>query len=400
MSLLQKAEALALLQDAELSSQAVGGCRDRLVAFLERYLPHFYRKEQREAATVVIQGKLSNLQRKTCEPIAIEAGLARKPLQKLVGAGKWDDDAVLGELGRHVGAELGDPEAVLIIDPSGFPKKGTESCGVGRQWCGCLGKVDNCQVGVFVSYASCHGHTLVDGRLYLPEDWATDGKRRAKCYVPKDVIFQKKWRIGLELLDRVRCRLPHRWVVGDDELGRVTELRAQLREWQELYVLDVPCNTLVREVEPGPGPGRGLFARFEVWAARQPKQRWKTLTMRDGEKGPIRVQVLKRRLQTKDEAGHVGPTETGLVIRTLGDDGQTSYALSNADREVSAVALTRPKLERHRIEEDLKAGKQEVGLSHYEVRSWTGWHHHVTLSLLALWFVVSESLRLKKKRPR
>jgi SRSO17 transposase len=398
MSLLQKPEAMALLEDAELSGQSVAGCGDRLVAFLERFLPHFYRKEQREAATVIIQGKLSNLQRKTCEPIAIEAGLERKPLQKLVGAGKWDDDAVRGELWRHVGAELGDPEAVLIIDPSGFPKKGTESCGVGRQWCGCLGKVENCQVGVFVSYASCHGHTLVDGRLYLPEDWATDNERRDKCHVPKTVIFQEKWRIGLDLLDRVRGQLPHRWVVGDDELGRVTELRAQLRKWDESYVLDVPCNTLVREVEAG--PERGPFERFEVWAARQPKQRWKTWTIRDGEKEPIRVEVLKRRLQTKDEAGRVGPTETGLVIRTLGDDAQTSYALSNAAREVPPVELIRPKLERHRIEEDLKAGKQEVGLSHYEVRSWTGWHHHVTLSLLALWFVVSESLRLKKKRQR
>jgi SRSO17 transposase len=395
MSLLERPEAVALLAEAELTSQAVVGCRERLVGFLQRYLPWFYRAEQRELATVVIQGKLSGLERKTSEPIARQAKRQRGPVQRFVGAGKWDDQAVLGELWRHVGEELGDADAVLIVDPSGFPKKGSASCGVARQWCGRLGKVDNCQVGVFVSYAAARGHVLVDGQLYLPEDWAADAKRREKCHVPEDVLFQEKWRIGLALLARVSPHLPHGWVTGDDELGRVTEFREQLRCRRETYVLDVPCNTLVREIDPG--RGRGSFERIEVWAARQPAASWKTLTMRAGEKGPQRVKALKRRVQTKDEGGRVGPSETAVVIQTLGQERRTYYALSNARREEKLVALVRPKLERHRVEEDLQAGKQEVGLHHYEVRSWTGWHHHLTLSLLALWFLVLETLRLKKK---
>ena len=397
MSLLEHPEAMALLADAELTSQAVVGCRDRLVPFLQRYLPWFYRSEQREAATVIIQGKLKNLKRKTIEPIARQAHRKRKALQDFVGCGKWDDDAVQEQLWKHVAAELGDDQAVLIVDPSGFPKKGTASCGVARQWCGCLGKVDNCQVGVFVSYAAARGHTLVASRLYLTQEWAADERRREKCHVPEQVIFQEKWRIGLDLLEQLRSALPHGWVTGDDELGRVIALREQLRLWEEPYVLDVPSNTLVRESD---AQRRGPFARLDVWAARQPAQRWRTLTIRAGEQEPLRVRALKRRLQTKDEDGRVGPIETALVIQSLGKEQRTWYAVSNAERDEPLAELVRVKLERHRVEEDLKTGKQEIGLGHYEVRSWVGWHHHMTLSLLALWFVMLETLRLKKTRQR
>jgi len=363
MSLLEHPEAMALLQDAELTSQAVVGCRDRLVDFLQWYLPWFYRSEQRELATVVLQGKLSGLKRKTSEPIARQAKRQRGPVQHFVGAGQWDDAAVLGELWRHVAAELGDASAgVLIVDPSGFPKKGTQSCGVGRQWCGCLGKVDNCQVGVFVSYAAAWGQALLAGRLYLPEDWAADPQRRAQCHVPVAVVFQEKWRIGLDLLACVGGRVPHAWITGDAELGRVTEFRQQLRLWQEQYVLDVPLNTLVREIPAG--ERRGSFERIEVWAARQAATAWKTLTIRAGEKEPIRVKALKRRVQTKDEDGRVGPGETALVIRTLGREKRTYYAVSNARRDKKLVALVAAKLTRHRIEEDLKAAKQGVGWGH------------------------------------
>ena len=142
MSLLERPEAQALLKDARLSTESVRGCQERLERFLQRYLPWFYREEQRELAKVVIAGKLSGLERKTSEPIANQAGRQRKPVQHFVGAGLWDDEAVLSELRRHVCEELGDPQAVLVLDASAFPKKGTESCGVARQWCGRLGKVD------------------------------------------------------------------------------------------------------------------------------------------------------------------------------------------------------------------------------------------------------------------
>src|SRR5687767_5939184 len=172
MSLLEHPQAQILLADAEVSPAAVRSCLGRLRVFLGRYLPRFLRSEQRELAEVVLHGKLSGLQRKTAEPIAYLADRPRKPVQHFVGAGAWDDEAVLTELRRHVAETFADPQAVLVLDGSGFAKKGEASCGVQRQWCGRLGKVENCQVGLFLAYVGRSGGTLVDRRLYLPEDWA------------------------------------------------------------------------------------------------------------------------------------------------------------------------------------------------------------------------------------
>ncbi len=189
MSLLDHPEAQALLGDATVTPQSVRDGTDRLTAFLQRYLPRFYRLEQRANAALVIHGLLSGLERKTCEPIAIEAGLPRKPIQFFVGSGKWDDEAVMRELRDHVREELAEPDGVVVIDPSAFPKKGTESCGVARQWCGRLGKLDNGQVGVFLAYAATTGYAPLDRRLYLPEDWADDEERRARATSPRRSSF-------------------------------------------------------------------------------------------------------------------------------------------------------------------------------------------------------------------
>lgn len=397
MSLLENPKARALLAEAEVTAEAVLGCKERLSRFLKRYLPWFYRAEQRELAEVVITGKLSNLQRKTSEPIAYAADRERKPVQHFVGAGKWDDEAVMAELRRDVAEEIGDADGVLVVDGSAFAKKGTASCGVARQWCGRLGKIDNCQVGVFVAYASAQGHAPLDRRLFLPEDWAKDAKRRAKCHVPQEVVFQEKWRIAQDLLERCFA-VPHGWVVADDEFGRVSEFRHWLRRQKQQYVVDVPCNTLVRELAPQPNGRKAAFERADAWAARQPASRWKTITIRDGAKGPLKVRAIKVRVQTKDEDGCAGPAETLLVMRTLGQEKRTTYHLSNV-RTARLWKLVSVGSRRHEIEEVLQEAKGEVGLGHYEARSWVGWHHHMTLSLLALWFLARERRRVGKKNP-
>ena len=400
MTLLDHPQAQTLLADAVLAPPDVAACAAQLHQFVQRYLPCFTRAEQRRHAQIILQGKLTDLQRKTTEPIAHRGGHQRRPLQLFVGAGGWQDQAVLEELQTHVAEELGDDEGVFILDPSTFPKKGTASCGVARQWCGRLGKLDNCQAGVFLAYAAPRGFALVDARLYLPEDWAADRTRRGATYVPAEVVFQEKWRIALDLLDGARRRLRGRWVVGDDEMGRCTELRGLLRLRKLKYVLDVPCNTLVRELsERRPAGGRSRLPAFErvaEWLERQPAGRWRQVTVRDGEKGPLRVKVLLARVQTKDEDGRVGARERLVVIRSVEAKPQTWYTLSN-DREASRGRLAGVHGSRHRIEELLEQGKGEVGLGHYEVRSWTGWHHHMTLSLVALWFLQVEKLRLGKK---
>jgi SRSO17 transposase len=399
MSLLDQPQAQALLADAVVRPAAVRGCQEHLAEFLRRYLPLFNRREQRDLATLVVRGRLSGLTRKTSEPIAHQAGRPRKPVQHFVGAGAWDDEAVMAELRRHVAEELGDPDGVLVADGSGFPKKGTASCGVSRQWCGRLGKLDNCQVGVFLAYAAKGGHAPLDRRLYLPADWAADRQRRRKAGVPADVAFREKWRVALDLIDRSGPGVPHGWVAGDDEFGRAAQFRAELRRRHERYVLDVPANTLVREVAPRPDRRRPAFERADAWAARQPASRWKAITVRDGSKGPLTVRALKRRVQAKDEDGCAGPTETLTVIRRPGAEPQTWYTLSNARRSARRATLVRVHGERHRVEEVLQEGKGEVGLADYEVRGWVGWHHHMTLSLLALWFVTVERRRLGGKNP-
>lgn len=399
IALLERPEALALLDDAELHANTVRGCTKRLTPFLQRYLPLFYRSEHRAHARVVIEGKLSGLERKTSEPIARRAGQPRKPIQVFVGGGAWDDEGVTRGLRVHVGEAIGDPDGVLIIDGSAFVKKGEDSCGVARQWCGRLGKVENCQVGVFLAYATARGHAPLDRQLYLPKDWAEDPVRRKQCHVPDTLVFQEKWRIAQQLIERSGPDVPHRWVVADDEFGRVSAWRAWLRQQRKLYVLDVPSNTLVRDLDAPRGDGRRpKFETAQAWAARQPARRWKTITIRDGAKGPLRVQALDCRVQTKDEGGLVGPSERLLVKRTLAAQPEYSYALSNAKQE-PLKKLVQVGSQRHGIEETFQEGKGEVGLGHYEVRSWVGWHHHMTLSMLALWFLILENCRIGKKNP-
>jgi SRSO17 transposase len=401
MSLLDHPTAQALLADAEVPAVAVAGCRRRLDAFLRRYLPRFYRVEQHELARVVLQGKLSSLQRKTSEPIAYQAGRHRKPVQHFVGAGRWDDEAVLAELRRHVAEALADPGGVLVLDPSAFAKSGADSCGVARQWCGRLGKVENCQVGVFLAYVSARGQALVDRRLYLPEDWAGDAKRRKATHVPKEVAFAESWRIGLDLIDRCAADLPAGWVAADDELGRCSGFRAQLRHRRRRYVLDVPCNTSVRDLSEAPAAGRRRppWRRVDEWAKALPRGRWHKVRLGVGSRGPKVVWAAEAWVQTKDEDGRPGPRERLVVIRTTDREPRVWYTLSNAPARVPLAHVVAAHGRRHGAEELFGAGKGEVGLGQYEVRSWVGWHHHMTLSLLALWFLELEKGQLGGENP-
>jgi SRSO17 transposase len=402
MSLLDHPEAQALLADAEVSPDDVRGCRDHITRFLKRYLPLFYREEQRGHAGAFVRGLLSGLPRKSVEPIAAQAGVPRKNLEFFVGCGVWDDEKVMAELQRHVREELAEPEGVIVLDPSAFPKKGTHSCGVARQWCGRLGKQENCQLGVFLAYASSKGHALLDRRLYLPEDWVDDPVRRQEGHVPADVTYRKTWEIAHDLLRRSGPGMPHKWVVGDDEFGRASEFRAALRGDGERYVLDVPCNTNIRDLD-GRRPLRKKgcrgrkrkvpFVRVDTWARKLPADRWTRFTIRAGAKGPLAVEAVWARVCAKLKR-RIGPEERLLVIRTLDPQPDWTYSLSNASADEPLAELVRARSSRHQIEEVLEEGKGEVGLAHYEVRSWVGWHHHVTLALLALWFLVLERGRM------
>jgi SRSO17 transposase len=407
MSLLDHPEAKALLDDAEVSPDDVRGCRDHITRFLKRYLPLFYRQEQRGHAAAFVRGLLSGLERKSIEPIAAQAAIPRKNLQMFVGQGAWDDEAVTSEMRRDVAQELGEPEGVIVLDPSAFPKRGRDSCGVARQWCGRLGKKENCQIGVFLAYTSAKGHAPLDRRLYLPREWVDDPDRREQCHVPADVTYRKTWEIAHDLLRRCGPEVPHRWVVGDDEFGRASEFRAALRRDGERYVLDVPCNTNVRDLEGRRPPRKRAhggvkrkvpFVRVDTWARKLPADRWTRMTVRDGAKGPLEVEAVSARVCAR-HLRRIGPEERLLVIRTVGPEPDWTYSMSHAPPGTPLVELVRARSSRHRVEEVFEQAKGEVGLAHYEVRSWVGWHHHVTLALLALWFLVLERGRMGGKNP-
>lgn len=388
-----------LFDNEAVHADDIAKCTAGLSAFAARYKPLLARSDQEVHLGVYLEGLLSGLERKSIEPIANAHDIYRRPLQHFVGAGKWSDRDLRAEMQRHVVREVGSPDGVLVIDGSGFAKKGEESVGVARQWCGRLGKVDNCQIGVFLAYSAPGGSALLDADLYLPANWADDPVRRAKTHVPPDIEFQTSWELADALLQRVGPLMPHAWVVGDDEFGRPSEFRDRLADRGERYLLEVPSNTSVRR--PPRWPGRkarwGSVARRK---AKHPREKWVRLTVRDGDKGPIEVFAFCTRVETKRTGKGARPREeTLLVMRTI-TDSQTWYLLAPAGTKLDTASLVQVASHRHHIEQLFGMAKGEVGLDHYEVRSWVGWNHHITLSMLALWFLVVERRRLGKKLPR
>jgi SRSO17 transposase len=392
------------LEGATVDPRVFRDVQPRLEKFLKPFVACLQEAEQKQHARSYVTGLLSDLKRKNVESVAYMHDQDRLPLQKFIGCSPWDHQPLLKELACAVGAELGEADGVIVFDPSAHPKKGKESVGVQRQWCGRLGKVENCQVGIYVGYVSRLEQALVDVRLYLPESWASDKKRRKKAGVPKEVRFQTRHELALAMLDENGQRLPHSWVTGDDEMGRSTSFRRELRGRKEQHLLMVPSNTLVRdlEVEPPPYGGRGPrpgvpFVRVDRWAAAQPASAWTTIEIRAGEKGPLCVEALQRRVSAKTDRRRAGPEEVLVVFREAQADGtfKHDYALAWAEAEMPLPDFARVFNAEHRIEQCLQRAKGEAGLSHYQVRTWRGWHHHQTLSLIATWFLTQEARRGK-----
>ena len=394
-----------IMEEARVRPGTFKGIVERLEEFVDPFAACLNRVEQRDHAKHYVAGLLSGLERKNTEMIAYLHDQDRQPLQKFIGQVMWDPRPLIGELVRQVGAELGEADGVLVFDPSGFPKQGHNSVGVARQWCGRVGKTDNCQVGIYLGYVTRKEHALVDFRLFVPKEWSRDKTRRKKCGVPQGTKHRTRHELSLEMLDEHGAALPHGWIAGDDEMGRPAEYRGKLRKRGEKYLLAVPANTLVRalDAEPPPPtkssrPRKAPFLRAAKWVAAQPQEAWTAIDVRDGEKGPIVVEVLKARVQAKLGRRN-GPEETLVAFREAQRDGsfKHDYGLSNAPFETPLAEFARVLCAEHRIEECLKRAKSEAGLADYEVRTWEGWHHHQTLSLLASWFLTQEKMFGEKK---
>ena len=394
-----------VLADCQVPPALFNGMMERLVTFAAPFVERLCRPEQREHAQTYLQGLLSDLQRKNAEAIAYRHDEDRQGLQTFIGTAAWDHRPLLDELASQVARNLGEPDGVLVFDPSAFAKKGKHSVGVARQWCGRLGKQENCQVGVFLGYVSRKEHALVDMRLYLPEEWTKDRCRCKAAGVPREAVrLRTRHELALEMLDAKGQVLPHAWIAGDDEMGRPAHFRRELADRGERYLLAVPSNTTIRdlEAEPPAYTGRGrrprpAFQQVRAWCDSLPATAWTRLEVRDAEKGPLEVEIVKRRVLAKLE-GKIGPEETLVVIRSLDEERKvkTDYHLSNAPAETSLAEFARVANAEHRIEECIKRAKSEAGMAQYQVRNWRGWHHHITLSLIGTWFLLCEALRGKK----
>jgi SRSO17 transposase len=398
-----------MLAQAEVPPELTRGLLCRLSTFVEPYAEALNEPEQRQHAAEYMTGLISGLDRKTGEAIAYLHDQERQGLQKFIGHAPWAHRPLLSTLSREVGIELGEPDAVIVFDPSAFPKKGPKSVGVARQWCGRLGKVENCQVGIYMGYVSRNGHALVNMRIYLPKEWTKDRARRKEAGVPKEVKFRTRQELALEMLDESGGRLPHAWIAGDDEMGRPSGFRQELRQRGQLYLLGVPSNTLIRDLEVPPPEylGRGRhpkspFMRLDRWRTAVPEGDWIVIDVRDGEKGPLVIECVKRRVQARTPTGGTGPEELLFVTRELQTDNtyKLDYYLSDTDPETPLTELARVAKAEHRIEECLERAKGEAGLADYQVRNWIAWHHHQTLSLLAAWFLNQETRRGKNPDPR
>jgi SRSO17 transposase len=392
----------ALLAECQVEPALFRGMLERLGMFVEPFARQLSTPAQREHMSDYVAGLCGPMERKTSETIAYFHNQDRQAMQRFVGWVEWDHQPLIEELARQVAEMISESDGILVLDPSAFSKKGTESVGVKRQWNGRKGKVDNCQVGVYLAYVSRRERALVDVRLFLPRSWARARRRRAKCRVPTEVTFATKLELGQDLVQTHGPVLPHAWVVGDDEFGRSTLFRRNLRDMSERYLLAVPSNTLVRDLAAEPPPYRGFgkrpqapFIRVNQWAASLPTNAWTRIEVRDGEKGPLVMEVATTPVLGIQERNHPDHNEVLVVTRRVGEDGQTvhDYWLSNAAADTPAAEFARAAQSRNRIEQCLQRAKSETGLADYETRSWPGWHHHQTLSLLASWFLVLERLR-------
>jgi SRSO17 transposase len=421
----------ALLSDCLVSPDIFHQMLDRLGAFVVPYQRALASEAAHHPMHLYLQGLLSQVPHKNAEAIAAWVDVERQVIQDFIGTVPWDHGPLVAVLVGQVAERLGEPDGIIAFDPSSFPKRGTHSVGVKRQWCGHRGKVDNCQVGVFMGYVSRHDHALLDFRLSLPEEWARDEQQRQQCHVPSEVRYQTRQAQCLEMLDTWSAQVPHGWVTGDDELGRHTRFRGALRQRGERYVLGVPCTTAVRDLE-GPSPayqGRGRrpkapWQSVTAWRQSLTADAWIHLTVRDGEKGPVEIEMVKHRVQTRIERKRSGPEEWLVVTRRpLTDDRPLEEPRASRDATdqdtryryhyyltptcVGGIELAEPSLSELArvikagacIEASFKRGKSEVGMDEYQVRTWPGWHHHMALSLLAMWFLIGETHRGQQLTP-
>ncbi len=358
--------------------RSVGGWQDGLAALHARIAPRFKRPEARARAGRYLAGLLAPVERRNGWQLAERLG-ERTPdgVQRRLRTARWDAEAVRDDLRAYVVAHLGDAEAVLVVDETGFLKKGTKSVGVARQYSGTAGRIENCQVGVFLAYAAPNGRAFLDRALYLPKAWTEDAARRRDAGVPAAVAFATKGALARAMLDRAfAAGVPAAWVTGDEPYGNDGGLRRWLEQQRRPYVLAVARSHAVwAGVDGAP-----TQVRAEELVAGIPADGWRRLEVGAGSKGPRVFDWACGRLPFRAEGGFA---QWLLIRRSITRPADLAFYHAYAPEGTPVEALARVAGTRWVIEEGFERAKGEVGLDQYEVRSWAGWYRHVTLCLLA-----------------
>lgn len=406
-----------------LTREEIESIADELGAYCAIFAPLFARREQRDWAGVYLEGLVTpSIERKSIEPmiLAIKGADANavRGAQQFIGAGAWDDDVILERHRAEVAVTLGEEDGVLTLDGSDFPKQGKESVGVKRQYCGQLGKRANCQAGVFLGYVSSTGYTLLDRRLYLPKEWVGSplyAGRREKCGVPRGLAFRTKNELAWDMIESLQREgsVPHRWVACDEAFGRDTVLLDRMAGVGLWYFAEIPKDTRVWVERPATEvpvwKGRGRKPQCSKVLEGQPEaqevanlaavaagEAWTRCSIKEGTKGPIIADFLAVRVAAVRDA--LPGSDVWLVFRRNTETGEVKYFLSNAPADTPLSTLVRMAGLRWPIETCFEEGKQYLGMGDYEVRTWRGWHHHMTLCLLAHHFLVRAQQKFKKNR--
>ncbi len=342
--------------------------------------PRVRRPEAREHAADYLRGLLAEVERKNGWQLAEQAGYAHpRAIQRVLARYAWDAEAVRDDLRRWVAADLGDPRGVLVVDETGFPKQGRHSAGVARQYSGTLGKIANCQVGVFLGYATPRGHVGLDRALFVPQGWCADRERCRRAGLPENLGHRTKPRLALEMLERaLDAAVPAAWVTGDEVYGSDGKLRRALEARDQAYVLAVRRNEATTTWPPYGPPGQVRVAEV---AATVPAAAWQRLSCGEGAQGPRQYDwaALPLRPALRDGWGHAV-----LLRRHPERTDELAYYLVYAPADTPLAEFVRVAGARWTIDDLFKLAKGQVGLDHYEVRSWQGWYRHITLALLAL----------------
>lgn len=402
-----------------LSKRDVERFLKELAKYMKQFAPAFERIEQVKHSQAYVHGLLSDVTRKNVEQMALGLGEKVRSLQYFVGQSPWTAEPVTTIHQGLIGETLGEQDGVVLIDESSTVKQGKESVGVARQYCGSVGKIANGQVGVYLGYASRTGYSLVEGQLFMPAGWFAEeyAERRQACGVPQDLRFMTKPEIGLKLLQNAQKRdnLPFSWVAADELYGDSPTFRDGVDALGKWYFTEIKSTTPIWRTRPKvyipKWKGRGRHpTRLRLRHPNQhpvlvkdltrkiPKRDWVPAVIKEGSKGPIACEFAC--LRVIESRANLPAAELWLIIRrNLEDPAIVKYYCSNAPIDTSLTEFVRISGMRWPIETIFEEAKGEVGLDHYEMRSWLGWHHHMLLVALAHHFLMRLKIRFQDQAP-